>query len=185
MDAKLVRTFQKLAGQRIPEAFDPGNEKIRELGARLLLTETLEYIIAGLGVVPEFNGVKVTDPESVICRAGDQDPDHLEMLDGLADVAYTMFWNSEAFGLKLEEAYQLVCKNNLEKFVSLDNWQDGEGPLERQGWGCGQKISWPEEVVEVSVLQVDGEYFAVGKDCNGKVRKPSSYCSVDLSTLTR
>ena len=183
MDSELVRTFQRLAGQKLPEGFDPADPRMRELGARLLLTETLEYIICGLGVMPEFDGVKVTDPESVLCKSNGQKPDPLEMLDGLADVAYTMFWNAEAFGLRLPEAYQLVCENNLEKFVALEGWSKEEGPLPRESWDCGQQITWPEEVGEVTVLLVKGKYFAVGKDENGKVRKPSSYRPVDLKPL--
>lgn len=185
MDSQLVRMFQKLAGQNLPETFDPASARVRELGARLLLTETLEYIIRGLGVVPVFDGVEVRNPEAVVCTSNGKTPDPLEMLDGLADVAYTMFWNAEAFGLPLPEAYKLVCINNLEKFVALDGWSGGEGPLATELWDCEQQIGWPEEVVEVSVLEVDGKYYAVGKDQNGKVRKPSNYRSVDLKPLLK
>ncbi len=46
-----------------------------------------------------------------------------------------------------------------------------------------QHVAWPAEVVKILVLKVGGEYFAVGKDARGKVRKPSSHKSVDLSVL--
>jgi hypothetical protein len=39
------------------------------------------------------------------------------------------------------------------------------------------------DVVNLLVLKVDGEFYAVGKDVRGKVRKPSSYKAVDLSAL--
>ena len=105
------------------------------------------------------------------------------MLDGLADVAYTMFWNALAFGLPLEEAFELVCDNNLEKFVRLSAWSSGEGTLPEDQWDCGCGAQWPEEVVRVEALRIKDDYFAVGKDKNGKVRKPSHYRSVELEEL--
>jgi hypothetical protein len=158
------------------------DRKTRELGARLLLSEVLEYVISGLGVIPEVKGVKITEPDAVKYRA-DRPADTIEMLDGLADTAYTMYWNSISFGLPLEEAFDLVCHNNLEKFVLLTNWQGGERELTPEEWGCGQNITWPREVVKVQVVKVGSDYYGVGKDDGGKVRKPSSYQSVRLEAL--
>ena len=106
------------------------------------------------------------------------------MVDGLADVAYTMYWNSEAFKLPLEKAFEMVCDNNLEKFVQLEN-QSAEKNLDKQSWDCGKNISWPSEVAEVEVIKNQEQFYAVGKDANGKVRKPSSYKSVDLTSLIK
>lgn len=182
MKADKIRSFMKLAGQQIPDSFSVGDDRRRELGAKLLLSETLEYVIAGLGVVPEVDGVPITEPDNLTYRAA-HDPDHIEMLDGLADVAYTMYWNSTAFALRLEEAFERVCDNNLGKFVLLSDWKDGEQVLEASEWGCGVGVTWPEEVVVVAVVEVDERFYAVGKDASGKVRKPSTYRPVDLSTL--
>jgi hypothetical protein len=105
------------------------------------------------------------------------------MIDGLADVAYTMYWNACAFGVPLEEAFELVCDNNLEKFVRLSDWSSPPRILEQSEWCCGANVRWPAEVTTVEVLQIDEAFFAVGKDSRGKVRKPSTYKSVDLSSL--
>ena len=105
------------------------------------------------------------------------------MVDGLADVTYTMYWSECAFRVPLKEAFELVYDNNLEKFVALPRWSDGERELEKGEWDCDLGNSWPAEVVKILVLKVGGEYFAVGKDARGKVRKPSSHKSVDLSVL--
>ena len=182
MDGKLIEQFILLAGQGVDDSFANQDKKTRELGARLLLSEVLEYVISGLGVIPEVNGVKITEPDAVTYNA-DESADALEMLDGLADVAYTMYWNAITFGLPLEEAFNLVCQNNLEKFVRLTDWSSGERELKQEEWGCGLGIAWPEEVGSVHVVRVNGTYYAVGKDKGGKVRKPSSYKSVDLKQL--
>ena len=94
-----------------------------------------------------------------------------------------MYWNALAYNLKLEEAFNLVCDNNLEKFVLLESWNEAARPLESAEWHCNLNIAWPPEVVSVEILKIGGNFFAVGKDQHGKVRKPSSFRPVDLSGL--
>lgn len=184
MDSHKIRQFLQLAGQKLPERFEVGEDATRALGAQLLLSELMEYIVKGLKIIPEYKGVGIDDPEGFTYKPiSGEVPDKKEMLDGLADVAYTMYWNSEAFKIPLEPAFELVCDNNLSKFVRLDGWTRGEGPLEAPDWDCALGISWPPEVSSVSVKKVDGIYFAVGKDARGKVRKPSSYTPVSLDAL--
>ena len=121
MNSSKVRTFMQLAGTRLPADITQASPELRALAAQLLLSETLEYVIKGLGVTPVVNGEAVREPDGLqyVVESGST-VDPVEMIDGLADVAYTMYWNSEAFSLPLEEAYELVCDNNLEKFVPLE-----------------------------------------------------------------
>jgi hypothetical protein len=182
MNDEKVRTFISLTGRTPAKSFGTGTESDRRLGAQLLLSEVLEYVIHGLGVVPELNGMKITDPEA-LSYAAVEDPNREAMLDGLADVAYTMYWNSVTFGAPLEAAYDHVCDNNLEKFVLLQGWAEGEGSVSPTSWALGRDVSWPADVVSVEVVKIDREYYGVGKDARGKVRKPSTYRSVDLSAF--
>lgn len=183
MQSDKVRKFMQLGGQTHSSMLRFGNQAERRLGAQLLLSEVLEYVIHGLGVYPEYNGMRIEHPDEVVYSVSEREPDAVEMLDGLADTAYTMYWNAEAFGLPLEAAYDLVCDNNLQKFVLLEKWNRGEIVLERPEWDCGCGITWPAEVARVSVVRVNGEFYAVGKDQRGKVRKPSSYAKLDLAPL--
>lgn len=183
MDSKKVSKFMQLAGQEVSSKFITSDEKTRKLGAQLLLSEVLEYVIHGLGVIPEVDGRPILAPNELTYKVGSAGADRIEMLDGLADVAYTMYWNALAFGAPLEEAFELVCDNNLEKFVKLQVWTKASGAVERERWHLDAQISWPPEVVSVEVILIDGEFYGVGKDKSGKVRKPSSYRSVDLSEL--
>lgn len=182
MDSAKIKTFMQLAGQGVQHKLTSGDPKTRALGAQLLLSEVLEYVIRGLGVIPQINGVPVTDPEAITYDPSNS-PDTEEMVDGLADVAYTMYWNECAFGIPLPQAFALVCDNNLEKFVHLTSWNGEARVLQPNEWDCGVNVSWPTEVTHVEVLKVNGEFYAVGKDTRGKVRKPSSYKPVDLSAL--
>lgn len=182
MNADKIKKFMELAGQELASNFEVGSEEKRKLGAQLLLSEVLEYVIKGLGVIPEYQGTKIEDANALKYHAEKQ-VDRLEMLDGLADVAYTMYWNACAFGIPLEDGFELVCDNNLEKFISLGDSADQATELPKDIWHCNKNVSWPNEVTKVEVVRVKNELFAVGKDSTGKVRKPSSYSSVDLSQL--
>ena len=182
MNQEKVAQFIELAGQAASDKFIVGSEAQRKLGAQLLLSEVLEYCIKGLGVIPEFRGTQLTDANGLQYKAVSE-PSKLEMLDGLADTAYTMYWNAVTFGIPVEEAFDLVCDNNLEKFVHMPEWTEKTRALEKSEWHCGQSVTWPGEVDSVSVIESRGQYYAVGKDIHGKVRKPSSYQSVDLSRL--
>jgi hypothetical protein len=188
MNSTAVKAFITLAGQKVGRDYRTLTKEERTLGAQLLLSEVLEYVIDGLGVTPEVNGVKITDADGVTYGVAEgRETDPLEMIDGLADVAYTMYWNALSFGVKLEEAFALVCANNLEKFVKLVEWQ-GAMPahgtaLTADVWHCHKGVTWPAEVSAVTVIEVDGTKYAVGKDARGKVRKPSTYVSVDLTPL--
>ena len=184
MEADKVKLFMQLAGHPfITEASD-ANPELKKLGAALILSETLEYVIQGLGVKVSFNGQEITDANGLEYQLDENSAvDKKEMLDGLADVAYTMYWNMHAFNLKLEEAFELVADNNLEKFVELKDWSGAEGDLEAGEWDLGCNVSWPEAVHTVTVIKVAGSLYAVGKDKSGKVRKPSTYQSVQLDAL--
>lgn len=182
MNGKKIAQFMELAGQSL--GIDPtkASPEVRKLGAQLLLSETLEYVIKGLGVIPEVDGTPIRDANGLTYRP-EKAPDKLEMLDGLSDVAYTMYWNAVAFGMRLDEAFEAVCDNNLEKFVRLNEQFTEPRPLEREEWDCLAGVKWPPEVVSVEVVRVGDRHFAVGKDEYGKVRKPSSYAPVDLKPL--
>lgn len=171
----------KLAGQEIAGRLAADSEKTRKLGAQLLLSEVLEYVIHGLGVVPEFNGTAITEPNMLGYTVREK-ADAVEMVDGLADVAYTMFWNACAFGVPLEEAFALVCGNNLDKFIKLQEWNGAAGPMPVSNWSV-EGVSWPPEVVQIEIIQCNESWYAVGKDAQGKVRKPSTYAAVELEPL--
>lgn len=167
------------------KAREKSDEK-RKLDASLLLSETLEYCLA-LGVVPVVNGQEIRNPNGLEYRI-EGEPNRLEMLDGLADVAYTMYWNAIAYDMPLEAAYERVCDNNLKKFVKVlmiptYDVIDGRKLVHKANWDLGLDVTWDPSVVEVEIVQVDRNMFAIGSDSSGKVSKPSTYRKVKLEDL--
>jgi len=51
MKTDKVKTFMTLAGQPVEEELNISTEAQRKLGAQLLLSEVLEYVIVGLGIL--------------------------------------------------------------------------------------------------------------------------------------
>lgn len=184
MNSEKVRAFVELAGTELRSKMVNMSAAERRLGAQLLLSEVLEYVVDGLGVTPYIGETAIDQPNGLRYEIHSE-CDPVAMLDGLADTAYTMYWNSLVFGVPLEQAFELVCDNNLEKFVHLKSWQKGPMALQQNEWSLERGVSWPKEVVEVSVIELRGEFYAVGRDSSGKVRKPSTYSPVDLETLAR
>lgn len=177
-----VSQFMALAGQEQSRNFHTRDEATRKLGAQLLLSEVLEFIIEGLGVEPEINGTRISNAEALRYHCA-KSPNQVQMLDGLCDVAYTMYWNSLAFGLPLEAGFDKVCDNNLEKFVELGDWAQGMEQLPRELWHCHKNVTWPDEVTQVVVILFDKRPFAVGKDERGKVRKPAHFQAVSFEDI--
>lgn len=184
MNDKDVKLFMQLGSQKISSKLSGMDDTSRILGAKLLLSEALEYVIKGLGVIPSVNGQQITCGDSLTYEVGRKEVDLVEMLDGLADVQFTAFWNKQRFGIPLEEAFEAVCKNNLDKFVPLPN--DGSfkvGRLDKSKWDLGKGIKWGSDVVTVSCVEVEGRLFGVGQDEHGKTRKPSSFKPLDLTDV--
>lgn len=182
MDDKKVRQFIELSGRK-PGEGDLASLEERKLAAQLILSETLEYVIDGLGVIPSVGNVAIEEANCLSYEGAEKEADREEMLDGLADVAYTMFWNAAMFNLSLEKAFSRICDNNLEKFVKLQADALPEGELAREDWDCRLGVFWSDSVVKVEVVKHNGTLYAVGRDINGKVQKPSTYEAVDLKDL--
>lgn len=185
MKSDKVRAFIELAGTTMRRDMEGMSPAERRLGAQLLLSEVLEYVVDGLGVTPYIGDTAINQPNGLRYETHADCCDKLAMIDGLADTAYTMYWNAIAFGVPLEEAFELVCDNNLEKFVHLPDWGQGSRALETGQWDLGTGVQWPDEVVEVCVVEMQQGFYAVGRDQNGKVRKPSTYRAVELERLVK
>jgi hypothetical protein len=89
MKSDKVRQFIALAGNKMPAHATAGTLELRRLGAGLILSETLEFITRGLGLSPIICGQLCSDAQALEFEHT-ASSDLEEMLDGLADVAYTM-----------------------------------------------------------------------------------------------
>ena len=182
MNGEQVELFVELAGGVPAASIASSSEKLRILGAGLILSETLEYIIKGLGLTITVGSQKISDPQSFSFDFAGP-PVAEDMLDGLADIAYTLYWNAIMFQLPIEAGFKAVCENNLQKFVSLSEGEFSAGEVVKEHWHLNRDVHWPDEVVSVVVVATRHGLFAVGKDANGKVRKPSTYTPLSLTPL--
>ena len=75
MKADKIKQFMELAGQQVAEGIEQGDEAKRKLGAQLLLSEVLEYVVHGLGVIPEVDGTPITQPDKLRYLTAEEQPD--------------------------------------------------------------------------------------------------------------
>lgn len=138
-----VELFMRLAGQATPSEPTVPDEATRLLRAKLLMEETLETIIHGLGVGVDYFRANGTWKFSIV-----NPPNMVEIADGVADMIVVATGTALACGIKLEPIQQLVDEANLAKFApgatrrEDGKWQKPPGwrppkiaeELQRQGW---------------------------------------------------
>lgn len=120
-----VAKFMKLAGQATPAFTGTMDEHTRISRARLMLEETLETIILGLGV-------KLTNPDGSVIDLKttrfeiNGELNVQEVVDGCADVHVVTTGTLVALGVPDEQLLELVDENNLKKF-GLGGYRDETG----------------------------------------------------------
>lgn len=138
-----VELFMRLAGQETPAVPTVPDAETRLLRAKLLMEETLETIVRGLGVGVDYFSANGSWKFSIMGP-----PNMVEIADGVADVIVVATGTALACGIKLEPIQQLVDEANLAKFApGATRREDGkwlkppgwEPPkiaeeLQRQGW---------------------------------------------------
>ena len=98
--------------------------------------------------------------------------DKKELLDGVVDIAYTLFGLmqvAEQLGYNIEGALEAVCKNNNEKFVKTIE-EANETAVMYEEQGTAVDIRYNEEY----------DVFAVVRKTDNKLMKPKGYKSVVL-----
>ena len=92
-----------------------------------------------------------------------------ELYQSMLDAAGIVFVDSV-----LLEAYRRVIESNFSKFISADDID--EDAAEHEAWAMTNKYG-----IEIT-KELNNDYW-VFRDQNGKIRKPSTFKTVDLSDL--
>jgi len=146
----------------------------------------LNTLIGNKGVrplSPEFWSEVRNQTELVVEEAGETldaciEEDMTELIDGVADimvVAIGLFQKLQLCGIDIDEALQLVCDNNLEKFHSTA--EHANETLE------SFREKGVETFVRLSTMEDGTEYYAVIRKSDGKMLKPHDFVGVDLSEV--
>lgn len=127
--------------------------------------EEVRETFDALGAWEECCGNRVISPEDI-------DVNSKELLDGVVDIAYTLFGLmqiAEQLGYDVFGALEAVCKNNNEKFVKTIE-EANETAVMYEEQGVAVDIRYNEEY----------DVFAVVRKSDGKLLKCKGYKSVVL-----
>jgi predicted HAD superfamily Cof-like phosphohydrolase len=123
-----IKEFMRGAGQPTPESYHELTEAERVIRARLILEETLETIVLGLGVQVGVRGlhdvVQISRPENggkfmeqfVLNAEWEYDP--VEFVDGVVDIHVVSRGSLIAAGIPDEAFQEEVDDNNLLKIAN-------------------------------------------------------------------
>lgn len=134
-----VHSFMQHAGQATPPAPVMPDEETRIFRAKLIMEETLETI-KGLGVLVQTkNRNQYGFPEDVVkgrvdFRASGDEPDMVEIIDGVADISVVSIGTALACGVAIDPILGLVDDANLRKF--------GPGGYKSDGTDGNPKGKW-------------------------------------------
>lgn len=117
-----VREFMKLAGQPTPNEVVEPSRSSRELRARLILEEALEFAHAsGISVFCGMEKISL-DKLKIMC---DGEYNLTEAMDAVSDTLYVTYGAAVDCGIDVEPINDEVWSNNLSKFI--DGYRDESG----------------------------------------------------------
>lgn len=129
-----VKDFMQKVGQDTPEGLTTPGPDIRVLRARLILEEALETVHA-MGVTVRAGGADgpVIKERSLDLKA-DGEVDHIEVVDGCADISVVTIGTLIAFGVDDEPVLEEVDESNLRKFEPGSYRREDGKWIKPPGW---------------------------------------------------
>lgn len=162
----LVKKFHLKAGQLAPDKPTIPSLEVRILRAKLILEETLETILDGLGLnIHQSNDLSAPHGmrfEFTECRP----PNLVKIADGCADLRVVVVGTEIACGIDGEAAFREVMRSNMSKYY----WTPDELQKARLD-GC-------------TVVKLDDGTHCVTNEY-GKVLKPAGYSPAQLEQFCK
>jgi len=129
-----VKDFMQKAGQDTPEGLTTPDASIRTLRARLILEEALETVHA-MGITVRAGGPDgALVEEKTLDLKADGEVDHIEVVDGCADISVVTMGTLIAFGVDDEPVLEEVDESNLRKFEPGSYRRDDGKWIKPPGW---------------------------------------------------
>ena len=185
LDKRAIEWNQIANGHRTPEnrydvQIDMCNEEMRKEyfywygefikyernhDERKILIEMLDGIADSFFVFAELRNIlKLADPQ------GKYISHFYFMFDLALDTAKPIFGEDTII-----KAYHRVIESNFSKFVKVDDWHDEQ-------WAKNEQLIMIDRLGTEITKELNNGYW-VFRDSNGKIRKPSTFKTVDLSDL--
>merc|ERR1719207_139946 len=109
-----------------------------------------------------------------------KEKDMVETVDALGDILYVVYGAGGAFGVNLDQAFDLIHKSNMTKLCKTEEEAKETVEWYKQNYTPGGK--YPYDTPEYR-LSPDGKYFVPFNASSGKILKSVNYSAVKFDSL--
>merc|ERR1719207_482659 len=107
--------------------------------------------------------------------------DMVETIDALGDILYVVYGAGGAFGINLDQAFDLIHKSNMTKLCKTE--PEARETVECYKKNCtGPEGKYPYDTPAYR-LSPDGKYFVVFNESTGKILKSVNYSTVKFDSI--
>merc|ERR1719271_2167097 len=109
-----------------------------------------------------------------------KDKDMVETVDALGDILYVVYGAGGAFGINLDQAFDLIHKSNMTKLCKTEEEAKETVEWYKKNYTPGGK--YPYDTPEYR-LSPDGKYFVPFNASTGKILKSVNYSPVKFDSI--
>jgi predicted HAD superfamily Cof-like phosphohydrolase len=124
--------------------------------------------------------LKLIEEEVNELEAAMKDKDMVETIDALGDILYVVYGAGGAFGIDLNQAFDLIHKSNMTKLCKTEDEAKETVQWYKDNYTPGGK--YPYDSPEYK-LSPDGKYFVPFNASTGKVLKSVNYSPVNFDSI--
>jgi predicted HAD superfamily Cof-like phosphohydrolase len=124
--------------------------------------------------------LKLIEEEVNELEAAMKDKDMVETIDALGDILYVVYGAGGAFGIDLDQAFDLVHKSNMTKLCKTEEEAKETVQWYKDNYTPGGK--YPYDTPEYK-LSPDGKYFVPFNASTGKILKSVNYSPVKFDSI--
>jgi len=115
-------------------------------------------------------------------EAAMKDKDMVETIDALGDILYVVYGAGGAFGVNLDQAFDLIHKSNMTKLCKTEEEAQETVEWYKKNYTPEPDSKYPYDTPAYR-LSPDGRYFVVFNESTGKILKSVNYSVVKFDSI--
>jgi predicted HAD superfamily Cof-like phosphohydrolase len=154
------------------------DESMKNMGQKVFYTPQVDIFNADPKTVDLR--LKLIEEEVKELEDAMKEKDMVETVDALGDILYVVYGAGGAFGVNLDQAFDLIHKSNMTKLCKTEEEAKETVEWYKQNYTPGGK--YPYDTPEYR-LSPDGKYFVPFNASTGKILKSVNYSPVKFDSI--